>query len=157
LVVLIASLCVGLAACSVDHESFYSSLADADRDGAISRGWIPIYLPASSHAIHEAHDQSPEYEWCSFEFSPEDTERLSKTLQPVDAVIPVKKIRNPHRSWWPRVLTGNLDAQESRKEGFELYAVVDPATVESRYIWLFAVDWRRGHAYFYSTHYDNQQ
>src|SRR5437660_3802335 len=42
------------------YESFYPSLAEADKDGAITRGWIPDdLLPSSSRAIHEVHDLWP--------------------------------------------------------------------------------------------------
>src|SRR5947208_4532122 len=42
------------------YESFYPSLAEADKDGAITRGWIPDdLLPSSSRAMHEVHDLSP--------------------------------------------------------------------------------------------------
>jgi hypothetical protein len=42
------------------YEAFYPSLADARKDGAIIRGWIPDeFLPRSSRSIHEVHDLSP--------------------------------------------------------------------------------------------------
>jgi len=146
-----------LVACGTDHESFYLSLADADKDGGISHGWIPDYLPASSHAIHEAHDQSPEYQWCTFEFSPSDTERLRKTLQPVDAPLPVRRIPSPHLSWWPSMLTGNLDDRRIRSAGLELYAAIEPGPADFKSIYFFAIDWRHGRAYFYSTWYDESR
>lgn len=73
-----------------DHyESFYPSLAEADKDGAITRGWIPDdILPSSSRAIHEVHDLSPSREWCAFEFATNDTEKLRKTLKRIDGTIP---------------------------------------------------------------------
>src|SRR5947209_10135911 len=85
------------------YESFYPSLADADKDGAITRGWIPNdLLPGSSREIHEVHDISPSTEWCAFEFLPTDSQRLLKNLKSVDALPPpVKHIPSPHVSWWP--------------------------------------------------------
>lgn len=71
---LLAVLCVGLASCLVAgcgdrRQSFYPSLADADKAEASARSWIPNdLLPGSSRAIHEVHEISPSTEWCAFEF-----------------------------------------------------------------------------------------
>jgi hypothetical protein len=63
------------------QESFYPSLADAAKDGAITRGWIPDeYLPQSSFSIREVHDLSPSAEWCAFEFNPTDSKNLLTNL-----------------------------------------------------------------------------
>jgi hypothetical protein len=79
---LLPVLCVGLTSVLVvgygdHHESFYRSLADADKAGAITHGWIPDdLLPPGSRAIHEVHEISPSTEWCAFEFSPTDSQGL---------------------------------------------------------------------------------
>jgi hypothetical protein len=136
-----------------DHyESFYQSLADADKDGAITRGWVPDdLLPRSSRAIHEAHDLSPSREWCTFEFDPSDSQGLRKNLKGVD-VIPesVRQVPDPDVSWWPHVLKGNLDMGAIRRDKFELYVVERPETSVTTEILLFAIDWSKGHG-FYST------
>src|ERR1700687_308581 len=78
LVTILCVTCV-LIACHGDRrESFYPSLADAKKDGAIDRGWIPDFLPASSRTIHEVHDLSPSTTWCAFEFLPNDSQGLRK-------------------------------------------------------------------------------
>jgi hypothetical protein len=154
---LLMALCVGLGllpwGCGHDSESFYPSLADADKDGAITRGWIPDdLLPGSSRAIHEVHDISPSTEWCAFEFLPTDSQRLLKNLKSVNALPPpVKHIPSPHKSWWPSVLKGNLDIEKIRKVGFQLYVVERPATSVTTEILLFAIDWSQGRGFFYST------
>src|SRR5712664_3591068 len=87
-----------LAGCGDDRlESFYPSLADADKDGAITRGWVPDdILPASSRTIHVVGELSPSKEWCAFEFLPNDSQSLLKNLKSVDALPPpVKHIRSP--------------------------------------------------------------
>src|SRR5437870_3961109 len=111
------------------YESFYPSLAEADKDGAITRGWIPDdLLPSSSRAIHEVHDLSPSREWCAFEFATDDSEKLRKNLKSID-VLPssVRRVRDPYVSWWPSGLKGNLDTGRIRSEGFDLYEVERPA------------------------------
>jgi hypothetical protein len=155
---LLCVFCVGLAAvvvagCGDRRESFYPALTDADKDGAISRGWIADdLLPSHSRAIHEVHEISPSTEWCAFEFPPTDSEGLRKSLKRVDVLPPsVRRVPNPRVSWWPAVLKGNLDVEEIHRAGFELYVIEKPATSVTD-ILLFAVDWPKGRAFFYRTH-----
>jgi YD repeat-containing protein len=149
-------LCVGficvLATCGHDQESFYPSLGDAKKDGAVDRGWIPDYLPSSSRAIHEVGDLSPATAWCTFEFLPADSEGLRKNLKSI-AVLPpaVSRIPNPRKSWWPSVLEGNLDLEKIHKAGFQLYMVEEPETPSSAAAFLFAIDWAQGRGLFYRT------
>jgi hypothetical protein len=149
--VLLASL---LPACSSDrHESFYPTLADADKAGAITHGWIPDdLLPPSSRAIHEVHEISPSTEWCAFEFSPADSQNLRTRLKSVAALPPsVNRIPKPGVSWWPAALRGDLDVEKIHRAGFELYLVEMPATSVTTDILLFAMDWPKGRGFFYRT------
>lgn len=155
---LVTIVCVSLAcvllACSGDrNESFYPSLADADKAGAITRGWIPDdLLPGSSRAIHEVHEISPSTEWCAFEFLPTDSQGLRKNLKSVDALPPsVRRVPNPGVSWWPAALKGNLDLVKIHGAGFELYVVEKPATSVTTDVLLFAIDWSKGRGFFYRT------
>jgi hypothetical protein len=135
-------------------ESSYLSLAEAKKDGAIDRGWVPDdILPSSSRNIHEIHDLSPSREWCAFEVALNDSERLRKSLKSID-VLPwsVRNVRDPKVPWWPTALNGNLDAQRIRNQGFDLYAIERPANSVQSFIMLFAVDWSKGRAFFYSTY-----
>lgn len=134
------------------HESFYPSLADAKKDGALDRGWIPDFLPESSQAIHEVHDISPSTTWCAFEFSPADSQGLRKSLKTVDSLAPsVRRVSAPGQTWWPTLLQGNLDAEKIHKAGFDLYTVQAPETSSTTEVLLFAVDWAKGHAFFFRT------
>jgi hypothetical protein len=132
-------------------ETFYPSLIEAKKDGAIDRGWIPgDLLPASSATIHELHNLSPAREWCAFAFATQDSEELRKKLKGVDVLPPsVRVIEDPAVSWWPTVLKGNLDTARIRNEGFDLYAVERPANSVQSFILLFAIDWSKGRAFFY--------
>jgi len=159
---LMAVLCTGLTcilvACRSDRrESFYPTLADANKDGAIDRGWIPDFLPESSHAIYEAHDISPSTTWCAFEFLPSDSQRLRDNLKSVDTIaLSVRRVPNPGESWWPAMLKGNLDSEKIHQAGLELYMVVNrdvmPATPSTTEVLLFAVDWAKGRGFFYRTY-----
>ena len=152
-----AVLCIGvssvLLACRSDRrESFYPSLADADKDGAITRGWIPRPLPGSSRAIHEVHEISPPMEWCTFEFLPTDSQTLRNSLQRVDSLPrAVSRVPNPGVSWWPAVLSGNLDVEKIHRDGFDLYVFATPETSVTTAISLYAIDLSKGRGFLYST------
>ena len=133
------------------QESFYPSLVEAGKDGAITRGWIPDeFLPRSSRSIHEIHDLSPSTEWCAFEFLPADSQHLLDNLKHVD-VLPqrVRHVPSPGVSWWPSVLVGNLDVQRIHKSGFDLYAIERPSTSVTTAVYLFAIDWSKGRGFFF--------
>ena len=147
---IVARLSAGL---SDRYESFYPSLADAAKDGAITRGWIPDEsLPRSSRSIHEVHDLSPSREWCAFEFVPADSQNLLANLKQVDVLPPsLRHVPSPGVSWWPSVIVGNLDVEKIHNSGFDLYFVERPATSVTTAVWLFAIDWSKGRAFFYYT------
>ena len=141
------------ASLSDRYESFYPSLAEAAKDGAITRGWIPDeFLPRSSRSIHEVHDLSPSKEWCAFEFIPADSQNLLANLKHVDVPpLSVGHVPRPGVSWWSSVLVGDLDVEKIHKAGFDLYFLERPATSVTTDVWLFAIDWSKGRGYFYNT------
>src|SRR5712692_1555398 len=154
---LLPVLCISMtsilvAGCGDRHESFYPSLADADKGGAITHDWIPDdLLPGSSRAIHEVHEISPSTEWCAFEFLPTDSQGLRKNLKDVDALPPsVRRIPSPGVSWWPAVLNGNLNVEKIHRAGFKLYVAETARTSVTTEILLFAIDWPKGRGFFYS-------
>lgn len=152
--ILAVAVCLGpfIFGCGHDHSTFYSSLTDADKAGEITRGWLPDFLPKSSHAIRQVYDLSPSTEWCEFEFAPADAQSLRKNVKEEVETLPapVADVPNPHVSWWPRLLEGNLDVGRIHSAGFRLYALVRPATSVSTETWLFAIDWQNGRAFLYT-------
>jgi hypothetical protein len=146
-------LALFLAGCHGDRrESFYPSLADAKRDGAIDRGWIPDFLPESSRSIHELHDHSPSTQWCAFEFLPAEAPALHKRLKSDASSIPtVRHVPDPGKTWWPAVLAGDLDATKIHGAGLDLYAIVEPETASTNEVLLIAIDRVKGRGFFYRT------
>jgi hypothetical protein len=143
-----------LTGCGGDRqESFYPNLSYADKDGAITRGWIPDdLLPRSSHAIREVHELSPSREWCSFEFIPPKWQSSKNDFKCVDSLPPsLMHVPSPGVSWWPAVLKGNLDVEKIHKAGFDLYVVERPATSVTTDVLLFAIDGVKGRGFFYRT------
>jgi hypothetical protein len=133
---------------------FYSNLSEADKAGAINRGWVPDdIMPASSKNIRIVGELSPSKEWCAFEFSLGDAEILRKSLKTVDVLPPsVARVPTPGVSWWPEVLRGNLDPERINKAGLQLYEIERPANSVNMGIYLFALDWPRGRGFFFWTY-----
>jgi hypothetical protein len=138
--------------CGDHQEHFYQTIADADKDAATNRGWVPDeWLPKSTHAIHEAHELSPENEWCAFEFDPADSQKLRKVLTHADSLpAGLKHVPNPHASWWPEPLRGDLDLSKIHSAGLDVYTAERPATGVTTATYVFAVDWTSGRGYFYT-------
>jgi len=154
--VVLLGMCIAagvlLQACGDRQESSYATLADAAKAGEINRGWIPGYLPASSHAIHIVYDPSSPRTWCAFEFFPADSQSLKKNLTSVN-VLPqrLQRVDGPGASWWPDFLKGDLDVGRFHENGFNAYVAEEPDVQSNTDLVLFAIDWAKGRAFFYRT------
>jgi hypothetical protein len=132
------------------NEYFHTTLTAAKQEVTFQHGWIPIFLPESSHDIHVLYYISGSETWCAFDFSPADRELLERNLQKVDAPpAPVNLIPPAHVSWWPGVLDGNLNVDAIHRAGFTLYVVMEPDVGDSMRPVLFAIDWSRGRGFMY--------
>ncbi len=151
-VVLWIALSVCLQACRERRESFYPTLGDAVTAGEIARGWIPDFLPASSHAIHIIYNPASPRTWCAFDFSSDDSARLRKALSGLDTIPPqLRRVDGPGVSWWPDFLRGGLDAGRIRSSGFDLYVLVEPDVASRTDFVLFAINWSKGQGFFFRT------
>jgi hypothetical protein len=111
---LLLGVAVLLAGCGEQIETSYGSMAEARRANAVTRGWIPPFLPASSSAIHEVHDLDTNEVWGTFRFPWSDA-GFTSTLPgwSLRERVPQLVIRAPRNvSWWPEPLTGSLTASE---------------------------------------------
>ncbi len=154
--VVLVSACIAasafLQACSDRQESSYASLNDAINAGEVTRGWIPDYLPRSSHAIRIIYDPSSPRTWCAFEFFPADSGDLKRNLTSVNALPErVKHVDDPGLSWWPRILKGDIDVARFHRDGFDAYVAEEPDIQSSNDVVLFAIDWAKGRGFFYRT------
>jgi len=147
-IVLLAAL-VGCRS-SHDTEAFYAARADAAKSGEFDRGWLPDFLPKSSHAIHLAYDLSPSRVWCAFEFDAVETDTLLNSVKPANSGSPpITRIPNPHVKWWPKPLEGDFDVQKIQGAGLVLYSVSRPVSQVENETLLFAIDRTKGRGYFY--------
>jgi hypothetical protein len=63
--------------------SKYATYADAERDRAIARGWIPSFVPPSARAIREVHNIDSNRQWLRFELPEPDARRMVAALSPI--------------------------------------------------------------------------
>lgn len=127
------------------EESFYISLQNAFDDGAISRGWVPSFLPPSAASIHEVHDASGGTALLFFTFAPGEPGALVGPCQAVsESDVPPPPEGLGRTRWWPRDLLGNA------RGGLRLFRCEDHASGRTRTGWL-AVDVARGLGYHWRT------
>lgn len=137
-------LFVTSVACSERMESAYPALADARRDGAITRGWLPTFLPEGSRNIREIHIWDTNQSWATFEFSAGDVTPLRAALGDPVSVAGMNDVADPRVRWWPEVLRGSLDSAALRQAGFTMY---------KREGTVFAIDWSSMRGFIYSSPY----
>jgi hypothetical protein len=140
--ILVIVLCVGqlfAGACSDRRESSFASVKEARSSGW---GWVPSGLPESATDLHELHDVDTNEVWGTFRLS----DPSSITLTRVQASsVTGHSVRSPSASWWPEILTGNLDGRTLEQRGFKFYST--PAPFE---FWI-AIDRNGGRGFFWSS------
>jgi hypothetical protein len=78
-----AILLLSLAACSEQVEEAYPTWAEAERAGAVERGWIPAFVPSSARDIRESHDLDSNRQILQFTARPSDVPEMVEGLRPV--------------------------------------------------------------------------
>ena len=88
-----------LLSCSDTIEEEYRNIKEAEKDGAIIRGWIPSWLPKSTSEIKEVHDLDINSSILAFIFDPNETWDIENNCKRIDASeVPKPSIK---RKWWP--------------------------------------------------------
>ncbi|HET7220685.1 MAG TPA: hypothetical protein VFJ02_21680, partial [Vicinamibacterales bacterium] len=105
----IAAVCLVLASAACGYSdavtNAYATRAEAERDGAIERGWVPRGLPPSAHDLREAHNLDTNRRWGLFHFEEADREALRAVLKPDEISLAGIRSEPPLRvEWWPLLL-----------------------------------------------------
>lgn len=109
MLIAVALLCVttGCTLSNLDMHAIYASYAEAEADGAIRRGWIPDFVPASATDNQESHNLDVNSQWVAFSFDlgdlPSMTAMLSQALR--ENVYPPDERATRKRPWWPKDLS----------------------------------------------------
>jgi hypothetical protein len=80
-----AGLLLSLVACSDEMKESYASLADAERAGAVERGWVPAFVPASARGIRDVHNLDTNAQTLEFTARPSDVQAMVTGLRSVSA------------------------------------------------------------------------
>lgn len=140
-------LLLTLSACSEELQVHYPTYADAVKDDAFERGWLPRYLPVSAKDISEAHDLDSNAQRLRFRVPIADARELSRGMLPAalsDLRSPQYAVRLPALSGpWPAEMerTPVLNSRDSTELG--LFVVPDHAEVSR----CLAVEWKTGTVY----------
>jgi hypothetical protein len=122
----------------------YATLDEAQRAGAIERGWLPRGLPPGTRDIREAHDLDANRRWGLFSFPRDEATVLRQALQQQEVALSGQACDAPGRiEWWPVLLRGILDPEKIQAAGLQAYRSADGNL-------LFAVNWRQGRAYYWT-------
>ncbi len=81
----IAVLLLFMAGCSEQMDETYSTYADAQRAGAVERGWIPAFVPSSARDIADSHDLDTNRQTLQFTISPSEVGEMVAALRSVSA------------------------------------------------------------------------
>jgi hypothetical protein len=78
-----AALLLSLAACSEQVEETFPTWAEAQRAGAVDRGWLPAFVPSSARQIEDTHDLDSNRQTLQFTAPPSDVSAIVEGLGPV--------------------------------------------------------------------------
>lgn len=118
-------------------ESSYPSLKAAVDDGAVVRGWIPEWLPASTFDIREIHDLDSNHVSIMFKFDRTDRSWVNgHAAAMTNAEVKGVQVPGIAGEWWPETMPVGAD-------WYGCGSNADHATA-------MVVDWRTGTAYYWS-------
>ncbi len=142
---MVVCLAAAVSQCSYDEvvTASYASHSEARQSGAIERGWIPEWMPASAEGIREAHDQDTNRRWGLFDFAPADAGSIRSILAPQPMSLEGMQGDMPSRvEWWPVILRGRLDPARIKDAGLEAYRTKTDNLV-------VVLNWKQGRAYYW--------
>lgn len=135
----IVILVLSTFACREDFETSYRTYHDALADGAITRGWLPAWLPPTATDIVEWHDLDTNATFASFDYGSAPTTTFLSTCEPTSRTpLPSQ----PRSASWPRDRSDLQFYSCAEKTRFA------DGRVEVREAWV-AIDRKRTRAYFW--------
>lgn len=132
-----------VSACSDRQQAMFVDLKQARAAGFVVKGWIPNDLPESATELRELHDVDTNEVWGTFRLPTTAGGAIRLALADASRINALS-IRSPNVDWWPRELTGNLNARSLQEHGFELYSTPAPNA-----FWV-AVNRAQGRGFFWS-------
>ena len=143
LIVVLASVLTGCQWTDMSVNE-YPTLAAAEADGAVARGWLPSLIPASATVIHEAHNVDTNARWLSFLAPEQELRALAPQLTPlsygdVRSVAP-RAPRVAGIEWPPELGSG---FQHTPRAGISYFR-------DTSHSYCYALEWSAGRAWGWS-------
>ncbi|TFI58408.1 hypothetical protein E2493_09735 [Sphingomonas parva] len=76
------SVVTSLFACSDQKEERYATWAEANRAGAVERGWLPPFVPKNARDLHDTHDLDTNEQKLTFTVPPEAVRPMLDSIAP---------------------------------------------------------------------------
>lgn len=108
--------CVALPlilACHEDMNAYYATAADAEAQGAFSRGWLPDLLNPYAREIREFHDLDSNHGGATFEYAGDLEDRLKHDCVEVQGS---GKVASPFNAWTAE------SADQLNRQGIHAYS-----------------------------------
>lgn len=94
------------------EERTYADAKEAISSGALDRGWIPTFLPASAKGITEKHNLDTNESWVAFSIDPNEFSGIEESCQKIEWIeSQLPRIRAG--DWWPESLA--LEGSSSQR------------------------------------------
>jgi hypothetical protein len=145
--VIVFALAVSAAACSgINSQTYsYATLAEAERAGAMTNGWIPRGLPPGTHDIRAAQVPGTVKRWGIINFPSGEADVLRALLEPTEMSLEGQHAEAPARiEWWPIALRGEINGERLTTTHIHGYRTKQGGLV-------FAVNWNQGRAYYWNA------
>ena len=125
---------LGLCACSETQDNTYPSFAAAIDAGAVSRGWVPEWLPQNTGKIFEVHNLDTNHFMVHFLFTQHTNPSLPTSCKSVAPTTPPPPPFS--RKWWPADVpaSGYATHRHAYFQCESEYVAVSPALGEG-YVW----------------------
>ena len=78
-----SALLLALVGCSEQVDESYPTYADAQRAGAVDRGWVPAFVPASARDIRDTHNLDTNRQTLRFAIPPSQVATMVSGLRTV--------------------------------------------------------------------------
>ena len=110
--------------CSERSTAYYQRYEDAVKEGAVKRGWIPVWVPTTATDIHEQHDLDTNNVWVRFTAPASEKTRITAGLKrlPDTEILRVKAPHPSRTDWWFEGLVQQSPANDNALNA-EIYVV----------------------------------
>ena len=137
----------GAAGCVEVERAEYPTYAAAEHAGAVTRGWIPAFVPRSAVKISEAHDLDVNTQRLRFRAPESDLRRMTAHLRPLTlAAARTPGVRSPDLAGeWPSEVSAQ-PLRQTPRAALSFYAVQDSGVVGH----CLAIDWATRTVYVWS-------